>query len=133
MGAPTVAPRRVPHDTRYVVGDHETVEADFLEDLHDLEGVHLAAVDKGFVEVVDWADDIAEVDIDDFALAAEVTNSADNIVVAAHLRPTAHTKVEAMVVAVEGIHIALEIVEGAADPGDAAERGASRWVVWVQR
>ena len=69
MGASPVPPRRVIDDVGHVIGDHKAVETDCLERLYYLEGIDLAAVDEGLVEVLDRSDDVAEVDVDDFLLA----------------------------------------------------------------
>ena len=116
----------------YVIGDHKAVETDCLERLYDLEGIDLAAVDEGLVEVLDRPDDVAEVDVDDFLLAAEVADGADDAVVAAHLRPASHAEIESVMRAVKGVHVALEIVERTANPRDAAEGCAGGRIVRVQ-
>ena len=86
----------------HVIGDHKAVETDRLERLDDLECIYLTAVDEGLVEVLHRPNDIAEVDVDDFLLATEVADGADDVVVAAHLRPAPHAEVEAVMRAVEG-------------------------------
>ena len=48
------------------------------------------------MEILDRPDDVAEVDVDDFLLPAEVADGADDAVVAAHLRPAPHAEIEAV-------------------------------------
>ena len=64
-----------------------------------------------------------------FFWLAEVADGADDAVVAAHLRPAPHAEIEAVMRAVEGVHVALEVVERTANPRYAAEGCAGGWVV----
>ena len=120
VGAATMPPGRISGHMGDVVGNHKALKTDAAQGFDDFKSVDLAAVDKGLVKVFHRSNNVAEVDVDNLIASAKVFDCANDVVVATHLRPAAHAEVEAVVVAIECIHIALEVVERAADSRDTA-------------
>src|ERR1700687_2607304 len=81
---------------RHVVVDEEAVEADLLERLDRLYGINVAVSPEHLGEVLDAADDVAQVDVEEPAATAEVADGVEDAFAAAHLGPAAVAEVEAV-------------------------------------
>src|SRR5215813_4934281 len=59
---------------RSMVGNQNTLEMISFQDLQDANHVDIAVVDKGFFVIWDFSGHVAEVDVGEFALFAELVN-----------------------------------------------------------
>src|SRR5690606_35921875 len=85
-------PAGIADEVWYVVVDQAAGEADLLERSQRGRHVHVPLADEALGKLVASALDVAEVDVDDLAARAEVANSVQHVVIAAHLRPAAHAE-----------------------------------------
>ena len=89
-------PALVPFHLRYVIGDQEAAEADFLERADGLDRVAVSITQEALGEVLDSALNVAEVDIEDAVLAAEVPDGIEHSFAGFHFRPAAVAEVESV-------------------------------------
>src|SRR5690349_6639301 len=81
----------------HVIVDQETGEADLFERPHRFNRVDVPFANEALLELGHRAFDVAEVNVEDLAPRAEEFDRLDHTL--AHLRPTAHAKVQSVVIA----------------------------------
>src|SRR5262245_3679203 len=104
IGPPAMTPGGILHHLWHMVADDKPSKAGRFQRSHGAQRIHLALVDKTFVETIGAALYIAEVDIDDLAPFAKELDGLEHILLAAHFGPAAHAEIEPMHGAVKGRH-----------------------------